>query len=133
VHHVFCQECIDNGIGVEITLPDQMLKEGLARRRRLSRRGERKTAREVGGRMTAASGAIGEDGDVLTKDWMIEEKQTQSRSFRVSVNLFDKAKRQAQRQRRDWVIRIKMPENNDIAVLDWRVWRGWMLSNDAPD
>lgn len=124
VHHAFCQGCIAEGIGFEVTLPDPMVKQGLARRRRTSRRGERATAREVGGRTTANSGATHGDGDVITPDWMIEEKQTSARSYRLSVNVLQDAMGKAQKLKRDWLIRLRMPDKFDLAVLDWRVLRG---------
>lgn len=133
VSHVFCEECIDKGIGVEVKLPDLMIREGMARRRRLSRIGERKTAREVGGTLTPASGATRGDGDVLTKNWMIEEKVTANKNWRLGINQLKKTIAQAANHKRDWVIRLKLPEGHDLAILDWRVWRGWMLDRDTAD
>lgn len=133
VQHVFCAECVERGIGFEVNVPDMMIREGLARRRRMSRRGERKTAKEVGGRVTPNSGATRGDGDVLTEHWMIEEKQTQNRNWRVGLEQLRRTKEQAANQKRDWVIRLRMPEGNELALLDWRVWRGWMLQHDAAD
>lgn len=129
--HLFCQACMDEGVGVEMTLTDPVIKQQLARRRRLSRRKERDTAREVEGRLTPASGATRGDGDVVTEDFMIEEKATSNRSYRLSVNTLKKALAQAAQQRRDWLFRIRLPDGFDIAVLDWRVLRGWVLNESS--
>jgi len=132
VSHAFCEQCVREGIGIEVALPDPQVQRSLARRRRMSRLGERATAREIGGKLTPNSGATRGDGDVLTDQWMVEEKKTTSKSYRLSVNQLDKTKAQAHAHQRDWVMRIRMPET-DLAVVDWNVLRGLVIEREPTD
>ncbi len=53
---------------------------------RRSRRQEQRTAQQGGGRQVIASGALpGRKGDVRLKDWLIECKTTQSKSYRFTL------------------------------------------------
>jgi len=113
-----CVACARSGIrfkenirilGAPAAIPKRLIK--------LSKKGEEETAKEIGGRTTLASGAIGTPGDVVNEDWMIEEKRTEKKSFRLTSTLLDKARSDAIRQGREWAIRIKMPDiGHDIGV-----------------
>ena len=53
---------------------------------RRSRKQERRTATEGGGRQVIASGALpGRKGDVRLKDWLVECKTTQAKSYRFTL------------------------------------------------
>jgi hypothetical protein len=91
-------------------------------RKKRSVKEERKTAQEVGGRRTKASGATFHDGDVLNKDWMIEEKLWASAKTlsNLTASIVNKAVREANRNNRTMALRIKLPAINlDLAVMLW--------------
>ena len=53
---------------------------------RKSRKQERRTAKDGGGRQVIASGALpGIKGDVRLKDWLVECKTTSSKSYRFTM------------------------------------------------
>lgn len=118
----FCIRCMSAGITLQAEMvakrPDT--HQAIRRRRKMVQDGEKKTASEIGGRRTPASGALSQKGDAINSHWMVEEKMTQSLSFRLDSNTLNKAANQAASQRRDWVIRVRMPHiGYDVAVLPW--------------
>lgn len=60
------------------------------------RRAEKKTAQRLGGRQTAASGALDADkGDFSVQDWLVENKSTQNASLSLKLEWLQKISREA--------------------------------------
>jgi hypothetical protein len=57
---------------------------------RASKRQERDLAKRVGGRATPASGAFDLKGDVVSKHWRFEAKQTSKRSISLKADWLEK-------------------------------------------
>ena len=117
-----CTSCLSSpGISFKapVTTDDTQV---LSRKRIMKtiKRGEKATAKEVAGKTTFASGAVFGDGDVTNEDWMIEEKRWTGGDIPMKINDVTKAAAQAQRQRKDWVFRIRLPTlRQTLAVMNW--------------
>lgn len=115
-----CTTCLETGaffnLKRDVKTPEQQLAGKM--RRRTATKPEKKTALELDGKRTLASGATRGDGDVVAGRVMVENKSTTAASFTLRDLVIDKARAQARKQRRSWVMRVKM-KRNDVAVLDW--------------
>jgi len=61
---------------------------------RRSPKQEKQTAKRLGGRQVNGSGRFSKKGDVYVPDLLrVESKTTQARSFRVTLDMFDKVER----------------------------------------
>lgn len=126
-----CRECERQGVG--FTLPAEVAPIKAANPPtwtiKRARKEEGRTAKEIGGRRTPASGAFFGNGDVINQNWMVEEKLTRRKSFSVTRAIVEKAMQQALNHGRQWVLRIKMKDaegsstNLDLAVLPWETAR----------
>lgn len=85
-----------------------------------SQKQEQRVAKEVGGKVTPASGALwGLKGDVRADSILIECKYTDAQSYSVKSAVWKKIKNEALRDRfRIPVLNVKMPEAN-LAIVDW--------------
>lgn len=97
------------------------------RKIRSSVRQEKRIAKDVGGRRTAASGALpGLKGDVKADDWLIEAKQTQSVRYSLTLAVWRKIEREAILSGRKPALVIEMAGRQVVCVdyNDWLAMRG---------
>jgi hypothetical protein len=119
-----CLDCCQSPgvkLGAEYDLEDPLVTAGIRANRARSKRGEKRTARDIGGRTTAGSGSVHQDGDVVTDDWMIEEKRWSHRTLRyIDKVLLDKVSAQAGKQHKSWALKIRLPLiGYDLAIMLW--------------
>ena len=105
------------------------------RKRRRSIKQEDRIAKEVGGRRVPGSGNAavlkghntrGKTGDVTTKEFKIEAKYTDNKSFRITEDVILKAFVEASTEGMDWLLQVDIygfdtSAPNKLAVLDWEV------------
>jgi len=105
------------------------------RKRRRSIKQEDRIAKEVGGRRVPGSGNAavlkghntrGKTGDVTTKEFKIEAKYTDKKSFRITEDVILKAFVEASTEGMDWLLQVDIygfdtSAPNKLAVLDWEV------------
>lgn len=118
-----CRDCISEpgvSFDVEFAPPKPTPIEGRRRLLKVVKNEERRTAREIGGRKTRASGSLDGDGDSKNERWMVEEKRTEADSYRLGRDTLLKAMTQAARQGKDWVMKVRLPTLNMVlAVMRW--------------
>jgi len=86
-----------------------------------SSRSEKRLAKLLGGKVQPASGALpvgALKGDVVTAEFMFDDKITGAASFAVSVKLWRKTANDAARQGRRPVIRISFTEGPNLYIVD---------------
>ncbi len=80
---------------------------GREKKHKLSQRGERRTARDIGGKTTPGSGSQWRaKGDVKSRTLLVERKDTIYKSFGVSLDILDKIAIEANQADRDPVLVI---------------------------
>jgi hypothetical protein len=118
-----CPDCLAvPGVQFRVDVPDRdpFRLQAQHSRLRLSRNGEKRTAAEVGGQRTKASGATHDDADIKTPNWLIEEKTSRADSYTLTAKIIAKLAAQANRLGKDWVIKLRLPRiGSDIAVMRW--------------
>jgi hypothetical protein len=83
-----------------------------------SQRQERRLAKSVDGKPTAASGAFwSRKGDVRSDDLLVEAKETSKGSYSLSLRVWDKIRREALLDGRLPVLAIQIQDRN-LIVLD---------------
>ena len=86
-----CHEC-----GQDLYKTGRQPKSGKSDNQKRSQRQEKRAAKRIGGRVTAASGAVGEKGDVrLFGDTRMECKFTRAQSFNLKLAELEKLEREA--------------------------------------
>lgn len=87
---------------------------------RISRRGEERTASEIGGRRQPGSGN-GEyaKGDVKGSEWLVERKDTSAKSYTLKKSDLEKHRLQALAQDREPVFLVAFVDGRQYAVIDW--------------
>lgn len=118
---VLCAECMTSpGVSFRLDIPykDELAIKSRRKRNKRIKKEEEKTGKEIGGRKTLASGALNQDGDSKNENWMVEEKSTQFKSFSIKQDVISKAMRQATRQRKNFVIKVRMAKHV-IGIMLW--------------
>lgn len=83
---------------------------------------EKKVARDIGGRRTAASGALpGHKGDAYNERWLVEAKQTKSPRYALTLEVWRKIELEAFDKKRLPVLVIDMAGRR-VAVVDYNDW-----------
>ena len=116
-----CWDCIQEpGCSFTITAPTTSEISAKVRKKinKQSRKGEEKTAEEIGGQRTLASGALNRDGDVRNSSWMVEEKATATKSYSIKDDTVAKGIVQASRQGRSFVMKI-ITQKYTLGLLLW--------------
>jgi hypothetical protein len=91
----------------------------LSEHQRRSRRQERRTAEETGGRTTPGSGNTFVRGnDVFTRRWSIECKTTAAKGYRLTLDSLQAAERNALLDGREMVFQIEI-QGHRYAVVNW--------------
>jgi len=105
------------------------------RKRRRSIKQEDRVAKEVGGHRVPGSGNAarlpghntrGRTGDVSVREFKIEAKYTDKKSFRITEDVVLKAFAEAEMEGKDWLLQVDIygfdtTAPNKLAVLDWEV------------
>lgn len=87
-------------------------------RRERSKKSEDRAARKYGGRRQPASGALsGLKGDVVTPKYLIEDKTTQQKGFRITPGLWRKIADEAVRADRSPMLRITFEQEHLTLVI----------------
>lgn len=116
-----CWDCMRNpGCSFTITAPTPSEVSAKARKKinKRSRKGEEKTATEIGGQRTLASGALNRDGDVRNSSWMVEEKATAAKSYSIKDDTVAKGIVQASRQGKNFVMKI-ITQKYALGLMLW--------------
>lgn len=116
-----CWECIKKpGCTFTITAPTAVEMNAKVRKKinKRSRKGEEKTAAEIGGQRTLASGALNRDGDVKNSSWMVEEKATSAKSYSIKDDTVAKGIVQASRQSKSFVMKI-ITQKYALGLMLW--------------
>lgn len=83
-----------------------------------SRRQERRLAKTLDGKPTAASGAFwSHKGDVRSEDFLVEAKTTEKASYSLKKEIWEKIRREALLDGRMPVLAIQIQDRN-LVVLD---------------
>lgn len=94
--------------------------------KRKSAKQEKRTAKEFGGKLTPASGAMwGAKGDVRTEDFLIENKYTDANKYKLELKILEKIEKEALKDNfRTPVLQVDIQElslvvlnHNDFLVL----------------
>ena len=87
------------------------------------RKFEVETNKKIGGKLTSGSGNKDDKGDCKNKDWLIDTKTTESKSFSLKKDFFIKYKKYAEIEGKNFALPIRFlgKENLDLVVIDYDV------------
>lgn len=91
----------------------------LSEHQKRSRRQERRTAEETGGRTTPGSGNTFVRGnDVFTRNWSIECKTTVAKGYRLTIDTLLAAEKNAVLDGREMVLQIEI-QGHRYGLVNW--------------
>jgi hypothetical protein len=123
----FCPKCLvdkNHFVGLEdVVFPTDTFQDRSANKksamRKIVKKRERQCAEDIGGRVTPGSGAFNIKGDAVNDKWVIDDKTTKAKSFRVDRDMISKILGDAQRAGKKGALRIGV-DNMDVAVIHWK-------------
>lgn len=88
--------------------------------KRKSAKQEKRTAKEFGGRTTPASGAMwSAKGDVRTLDYLIENKYTDSKKYKLELKILEKIENEALKDNfRTPILQVDIADELSLVVLN---------------
>jgi hypothetical protein len=95
-----------------------------------SQKSEKELAKRLGGRVQPASGALpvkSLKGDVVTPDWLIDDKATLRTSYSIGLKAWRKIRKQAWAMKRMACIHVNFEEGASLYIIEERA---FMLFNE---
>ena len=95
---------------------------------------EKKLAKRLGGFAQPGSGSGDDKGDVITDDYLIDDKFTDSKSYTVTVETLNKLSREARNHDKEPILLIKYTKKMPpFTPSEWCLIPGYLLLNGVYD